>query len=99
MGGIRTRPYGKTPAVDSKPSSIFVTAIDTRPLAADPAVIIKARAEDFTHGLVVIAKLTEGKTYVCKAAGADIVTANATAVAEFSGPHPAGLAGYAYSFY
>ncbi len=28
---IRTRPYGNTPAVDSKPSSIFVTAIDTRP--------------------------------------------------------------------
>ena len=38
---IRTRPYGKIPAVDSKPSSIFVTAIDTSPLAADPAVIIK----------------------------------------------------------
>ena len=88
---IRTRPYGKTPAVDSKPSSIFVTAIDTRPLAADPAVIIRARANDFANGLTVIAKLTDGKTYVCKAAGADIATGNAPTVAEFSGPHPAGL--------
>lgn len=88
---IRTRPYGKTPAVDSKPSSIFVTAIDTRPLAADPAVIIKARASDFANGLSVVAKLTEGKTYVCKAKDADIATGNAAIVAEFSGPHPAGL--------
>ena len=88
---IRTRPYGKSPVVDSKPGSIFVTAIDTRPLAGDPAVIIKARAEDFSHGLAVIAKLTDGKTYVCKAAGADIATGSAVALAEFSGPHPAGL--------
>jgi len=88
---LRARPYGKTPALDSKPSSIFVTAIDTRPLAADPAVIIKERANDFANGLAVIAKLTDGKTYVVKATGADIAVGNATTVAEFSGPHPAGL--------
>jgi Na+-transporting NADH:ubiquinone oxidoreductase subunit A len=88
---LRTRPYGKVPVIDSKPSSIFVTAIDTRPLAADPAVIIKERANDFASGLAVIAKLTDGKTYVVKATGADIAVGNATAVAEFSGPHPAGL--------
>ncbi len=89
---LRTRPYGKIPAIDGKPSSIFVTAIDTAPLAADPSVIVKARANDFVNGLTVIAKLTEGKTYVCKAAGADIPVGGATvAVAEFSGPHPVGL--------
>ncbi|MGZ8135815.1 MAG: Na(+)-translocating NADH-quinone reductase subunit A [Methylococcaceae bacterium] len=90
---LRTRPYGKTPAIDSKPSSVFVTAIDTSPLAADPAVIIKERSQDFINGLTVISRLTDGKTYVCKAAGADIATGNASVtVAEFSGPHPAGLA-------
>ena len=88
---IRTRPYGKTPAIDSKPAAIFVTAIDTRPLAANPAVIIKARSNDFNNGLAVIANLTEGKTYVCKATGADIAVSNVATVAEFSGPHPAGL--------
>jgi len=35
---LRTRPYSKVPAVDATPNSIFVTAIDTHPLAADPAV-------------------------------------------------------------
>lgn len=86
-----TRPYGKVPAVDSAPSSIFVTAIDTRPLAADPAVIIKERASDFANGLTVIAKLTSGKTYLCKATGSDVASNSAAQVAEFSGPHPAGL--------
>jgi Na+-transporting NADH:ubiquinone oxidoreductase subunit A len=90
---LRSRPYGKIPAIDSKPGSIFVTAIDTRPLAADPVVIIKDRSADFICGLKVISKLTDGKTYVCKAAGANVPVgdvANVT-VAEFAGPHPAGL--------
>jgi len=87
---LRTRPYGKVPAVESTPSSIFVTAIDTRPLAADPAVVIKERSDDFANGLAIIAKLTEGKTYLCKATGADI-SATGVETAEFSGAHPAGL--------
>lgn len=90
---FRTRPYGKTPTLDAVPRSIFVTAIDTRPLAADPAVIIKERSDDFTNGLAIIAKLTAGKTYLCKATGADISAGNieSVEVAEFAGPHPAGL--------
>lgn len=92
---LRARPYGKTAVPDSTPSSIFVTAIDSNPLAADPVVIIKERQEDFVNGLEVIAKLTQGKVYVCKASGADIATGSNDAVvtAEFSGPHPAGLPG------
>ena len=89
---LRTRPYGKVPALNSKPHSIFVTAIDTRPLAADPAVIIADRAADFANGLEIISKLIEGKVYVCKATGAEIPTSNApVVVAEFGGVHPAGL--------
>ncbi|WP_347989196.1 Na(+)-translocating NADH-quinone reductase subunit A [Methylomonas sp. AM2-LC] len=88
---FQTRPYGKIPAADSVPSSIFVTAIDTRPLAADPAVIIKERETDFNNGLAVIAKLSGGKTYLCKASGAAIGNNPVVQVAEFTGPHPAGL--------
>ncbi|PPD49726.1 MAG: NADH:ubiquinone reductase (Na(+)-transporting) subunit A [Methylobacter sp.] len=90
---LRTRPYGKIPAIDCNANSIFVTAIDTSPLAADPAIVIKDRADDFINGLTVISKLTQGKTYVCKAAGADIAVGNTNSlqVADFSGPHPAGL--------
>jgi Na+-transporting NADH:ubiquinone oxidoreductase subunit A len=90
---LRSRPYGKIPTIDSKPKAIFVTAIDTRPLAADPAVIIKDRSKDFVNGLAVLSKLSEGKVYVCKAKGADVAVGDNSSVvsAEFSGPHPAGL--------
>lgn len=89
---LRTRPFSKAPAVDSSAAGIFVTAIDTQPLAADPAVIINEHKDDFANGLKVLARLTEGKVYLCKAPGADIPAANAQ-VEEFAGPHPAGLVG------
>jgi Na+-transporting NADH:ubiquinone oxidoreductase subunit A len=91
---FRTRPYSKSPAVDSKPNSIFVSVMDTNPLAADPQIIIAQRSEDFANGLQVISRLTDGKVFVNKAPGADIDTGDATVeVNEFSGVHPAGLVG------
>ena len=89
---LRTRPFSKVPAVDATAAGIFVTAIDTQPLAADPVVVIAQHKEDFANGLKVLARLTEGKVYLCKAQGADIPAANAQ-VQEFAGKHPAGLAG------
>ncbi len=90
---LRTRPFSKTPAVDGKPSSIFVTAIDTNPLAADPAVIIKQHAADFESGLKVLARLA--KVWLCKAEGVSLPGESVTGVSAeaFAGPHPAGLAG------
>ena len=90
---LRTRPFSKVPAVDAMPSSIFVTAIDTHPLAADPAVVIGERPADFANGLAVLARL--GKVHLCKASGVGLsgeVQANVQPH-EFAGPHPAGLAG------
>ncbi len=90
---LRTRPFSKVPAVDAVPSSIFVTAIDTHPLAADPAVVIGERPADFANGLAVLARL--GKVHLCKASGVGLsgeVQANVQPH-EFAGPHPAGLAG------
>ncbi|GGP64985.1 Na(+)-translocating NADH-quinone reductase subunit A [Shewanella algicola] len=89
---LRTRPFSKVPAVDATAAGIFVTAIDTQPLAADPVVVIAEHKDDFANGLKVLARLTEGKVYLCKAPGADIPAANAQ-VEEFAGKHPAGLVG------
>ena len=38
---LRTRPFSKAPTLGSKPHSIFVTTMDTNPLAADAALILK----------------------------------------------------------
>ncbi len=92
---FRTRPYSKMPVPGSKPAAIFVTAMDSEPLAADAAVIISDAGEAFAAGLAAIAKLTEGKTYLCHKDGDSIPGADVPGVeaAAFSGPHPAGLAG------
>ncbi len=91
---IRTRPYSKTPTIGSEPSAIFVNAMDTNPLAADPSVIITERQEEFEQGLTVLASLTQGKTYLTKAAGSSVSGGSAAVtVEEFTGPHPAGLVG------
>jgi Na+-transporting NADH:ubiquinone oxidoreductase subunit A len=90
-----TRPYRKIPKIDSVPSSIFVTAMDTRPLAANPEVVIALDSEAFKNGIRVIRHLSAGKVFVSKAPGADIpeVSFDNVEYHEFSGPHPAGLVG------
>jgi Na+-transporting NADH:ubiquinone oxidoreductase subunit A len=92
---LRTRPYSKVPAIDSTPASIFVTAMDTNPLSADPAVIIAQRSEDFINGLTVLTRLTDGPVNLCVAPDSGVVGHDIDGVREisFSGPHPAGLPG------
>ncbi|OZY85756.1 NADH:ubiquinone reductase (Na(+)-transporting) subunit A [Cellvibrio mixtus] len=92
---LRTRPYSKAPALDSKPSSIFVQAIDTNPLAADPAVVIAAKKDAFANGLTVIARLTEGKVFVCQAPAVELPKGQGAniLVETFAGVHPAGNPG------
>ena len=89
---LRTRPYSRVPVPDSAPHSIFVTAMDTNPLAADPQVVLRGHEDDFAMGLTILGKLTDGPVYVCKAPGASI-SADGAQVVEFAGPHPAGLPG------
>ena len=92
---LRTRPYSKVPALDSVPHAVFVTAVDTSPLAADPTVAVADRPADFIAGLQVLSTLTEGEVHVCRRAAADIPGEGKTPVKfhAFDGPHPAGLAG------
>jgi Na+-transporting NADH:ubiquinone oxidoreductase subunit A len=92
---LRTRPFSKVPAADAEAAAIFVTAIDTHPLAPDPALFIAEQAQAFELGIDLLAQLTRGALYVCKAPGVAIPSGTApnVQVAEFSGPHPAGLVG------
>ena len=92
---LRTRPFGKVPAVGSVPSSIFVQAIDTSPLAGDPAIAIAQRKDQFKIGLQALTQLTDGKVFVCKAPDAEIPGSGISGVEveSFAGPHPAGLPG------
>ena len=91
---LRTRPYSSVPRPDAVPASIFVTAIDTRPLAPSPERFIAEQTDAFDAGVTVLSRLTEGAVYVCTAADSAIrVSAQSARVESFSGPHPVGLAG------
>ncbi|MDR9764784.1 Na(+)-translocating NADH-quinone reductase subunit A [Shewanella baltica] len=92
---LRTRPFSRVPALDSTPAGIFVTAIDTNPLAADPRLIIAEQTEAFKAGLLVLSRLTEGKVYLCQDKGEAIVkeALPQLELRRFDGVHPAGLVG------
>lgn len=92
---FRTRPFSQVPASDTTPASIFITAIDTNPLAADPVTVINTNQQAFQDGLLVLSRLYDINLYLCKAVSASIVTGDIDKlkVEEFDGPHPAGLAG------
>ena len=92
---LRTRPFSKIPAPDAEARALFVTAIDTNPLAADPKIVIDRDPDAFANGLTVLSHLTDGPVYVCTALDSGIAAPAGDKFrhAEFSGPHPAGLAG------
>lgn len=90
---FRTRPFSRVPQIGTTPSSIFVTAIDTNPLAANPELIINAEAEAFVNGLKLLTRMGSKQVFLCQAPGAKIPTTDGVRVEEFGGKHPAGNAG------
>jgi len=92
---FRTRPFSKVPLPASVPQAIFINAMDTNPLAASPSQIVADHVEAFKAGVAVVGRLTDGTVYVCRAPGSQIPGEGLrkVIVAEFDGPHPAGLSG------
>ncbi len=92
---FRARPHDRVPSSDEDCVSIFVTAIDTRPLCGDPVLSLAGKEEDFSLGLKLIGHLTDGPVHLCQKPGAAIKIGDApkVEVSEFEGKHPAGLVG------
>ncbi len=92
---LRTRPFSRIPQPDARPNAIFVTAINTNPLAGNPALVVGEDAEAFLEGVRILSKLTDGKVYVCTGpdSGIPVPEGEQFEHAEFAGPHPAGLVG------
>ena len=91
---LRSRPYAKVPQTDSQPKAIFINAMDTRPLAADPSAIIALDEEAFQQGVRLLSRLTD-QTFVCHESSYEPPKIDAKGVSYhgFSGVHPAGLPG------
>lgn len=93
---FRTRPFSRVPSPHGPgPQAIFVNAMDTNPLAADPSPIVADSVEDFRSGIAALAGLTDGEVFVCRHPNSAVPgeMMPRVRVVEFDGPHPAGLAG------
>lgn len=98
---LRQRPFDRVAHSDDVPRAIFVTAMDTEPLAISPREAVRGREEHFRAGLEVLAKLAEKGVRLCSSAEEDwseLRTRGGQPLAgveahQFRGPHPAGLAG------
>lgn len=92
---LRQRPFDKVAQYDDKPHAVFITAMDTHPLAPPVETILAGQEDHFKLGAQTVAKLTDGKTYCCSAEGKKSTAFDIPGVEhhEFAGPHPAGNAG------
>ncbi|MCB9724934.1 MAG: Na(+)-translocating NADH-quinone reductase subunit A [Spirochaetaceae bacterium] len=92
---IRQRPYSKVPSPESSADALFVTGIDTHPLAPLPEVALADRMDDFRAGLALVAKLVDGPTFLCVAPHSELAerAPAGVRVETFDGPHPAGTVG------
>jgi len=92
---LRTRPFSRVPVPTSSASSVFVTAMDSNPLAAEAELIISHHKEAFLAGLKIVAKINDGRVFVCTRDDSRVPGKEVTGVQfeSFAGPHPAGLVG------
>lgn len=98
---LRRRPFDCVARSEETPRSIFVTAIDSEPLAVSPREAIRGREEAFRTGLRALVKLSEKGVWLCSSAEEDwseLRTQGGKPIEGvqarmFRGPHPAGLAG------
>ena len=88
---FRTRPFNRTPSVNSFADSLFINCCDTNPLSIDPYEIISLDIKSFELGLNTLKTFFDCPihlTYQNSNVTSDVDGIN---YHQFSGPHPAGL--------
>jgi Na+-transporting NADH:ubiquinone oxidoreductase subunit A len=90
------RPFGRIPTGDAMPAAIFVMAVDTRPLAANPRLALdEGSAKSLQRGLAALEALCPGPIFFCQDRGADIAPEmERLHIVRVGDLHPAGLAGH-----
>ena len=92
---FRTRPFGHVPDPAAEPAALFVTAMETEPLAPPVEAQLTGLEDDLARGLEALKLLTDGPVYVCRGPTDRLpeFAGDGIRVEVFEGPHPAGLAG------
>lgn len=90
------RPFGIIAKSDATPKAIFISGLDTAPLAPDLNFLVQDQGEHIIAGLEVLKKLTDGKVHLT--VGTDTTAGVLSRVKQaevhhIEGPHPAGNVG------
>lgn len=90
------RPFGIIAKTDATPKAIFVSGLDTAPLAPDLNFLVQDQGEHLIAGLEVLKKLTDGKVHLT--VGTDTTAGVLSRIKQaevhhIEGPHPAGNVG------
>ena len=91
---IKVRPFGLVANASTTPGALFLTCTDTEPLAPSVEKILEGNEELFTLGVKALSTLCT-KTFLCVGGNSKIKSLSLpnVKVEEFTGKHPAGLAG------
>ncbi len=89
---MRQRPYDIVPNPDAVPRDIFVTAIDSAPLAVSPAAYYND-TETLEAAVALLSKMTRGKIYIGRRADGLVADISGAEMVDVEGPHPSGNAG------
>lgn len=90
---MRRRPYDIIPMESDRPRDIFVTALDTAPLALNIDEMVNGKDDQIAKGVEVLSKLTDGTIYICVAEGSKLADVKGAEMVELPMLHPAGNAG------
>ena len=92
---LRARPFSRGARPAERPRSIFVTAIDTEPLAPAVEPQLRGRDADLERGLAALTRLTDGPVFLCTTDGFSLPVGSLPQVQHerFAGRHPAGTVG------
>ncbi len=93
---IIQRPLAKIAYPESRPVALFINAMASAPLAAQPHILMRGREEDFVVGVKALSRFSK-KTYVSVRTNGPAVPGvdklDGVEIHEFTGPHPAGTPG------
>ncbi|MGB8375586.1 MAG: Na(+)-translocating NADH-quinone reductase subunit A [Salegentibacter sp.] len=92
---LKQRPYDIIADPKDTPKAIFISAVNTAPLAEDVAFLLKDKLEAFQEGINALKKLTPGKVHLSVDASASEAFGKVKGVEvhHVYGPHPAGNVG------
>jgi Na+-transporting NADH:ubiquinone oxidoreductase subunit A len=90
------RPLARLANPELVPRDIFVSVMDTAPLAASPEVLLRGREDHFVAGVRALGALTTGSVHLGADPGAPLPDVSSISNARqhsFAGRHPAGNVG------